>query len=233
MVDLARRSVLVVDDEPLVLQFVIDLLRSAGYEPIGAEDALAAAELLGSERPELVLLDVNMPGVDGLSLLQRIRRSSDVPVILLTGRGDEQDRIDGLRSGADDYIVKPFSVGELLARVESVLRRSRPGRVATEPTELRFDALTIDPLTREVRLGEVAVDLTSKEFDLLVFLARSPRQVFSREQLLEQVWNSSSAWQDSATVTEHVRRVRRKIEPDPDNPRWLQTVRGVGYRFQP
>jgi DNA-binding response OmpR family regulator len=233
MLDGGRRRILVVDDEPLVLEFVLDVVRSAGYDAAGAEDALAATELLASHGPELVLLDVNLPGIDGFSLLQRIRKSNDVPVILLTGRGDEQDRIEGLRAGADDYVVKPFSVGELLARVESVLRRARPEATPATTGGLRFDELVIDALTREVRVGDEPVELTSREFDLLVFLARSPRQVFTREQLLDRVWNSSSEWQDSATVTEHVRRIRRKIEPDPDKPRWVQTVRGVGYRFQP
>ncbi len=225
---------LVVDDEPMVLDFVLTLLRDAGYDAVGAEDALAATEALGTHRPDLVLLDVNLPGIDGFSLLQRIRRSNDVPVILLTGRGDEADRIEGLRSGADDYGVKPFSVGELLARVESVLRRARSGRGPAPASEqLRYGDLSVDVLTREVRVADKPVDLTSREFDLLAFLAGSPRQVFTRDQLLGQVWHSSSEWQDSATVTEHVRRIRRKIEADPDNPRWVQTVRGVGYRFQP
>jgi DNA-binding response OmpR family regulator len=154
-----------------------------------------------------------------------------VPVVFLTGRGHEIDRIAGLRMGADDYIVKPFSPGELTARVESVLRRAQPRSDHTGL--LGFGALHIDARTREVVLNQRRVDMTTKEFDLLYFLASSPRQVFSREQLLDQVWSSSSEWQTDATVTEHIRRLRRKIEADPDQPAWITTVRGAGYRFEP
>jgi DNA-binding response OmpR family regulator len=155
-----------------------------------------------------------------------------VPVILLSAKGHENDRILGLRLGADDYVVKPFSPGELSARVSTVLRRRSPP-VALAAACLEFDSLRIDTTSREVEVAGKPADLTAKEFDLLAFLASSPRQVFSRGQLLSQVWASSSDWQDPATVTEHVRRVRKKIEVNPDRPRWLITVRGVGYRFQP
>jgi DNA-binding response OmpR family regulator len=155
---------------------------------------------------------------------------------MLTALGDEADRILGLRSGADDYMVKPFSPGELSARIESVLRRSqRPvnsGHGGSNDT-LKFGDLEIDPRTRDVKVSGKLVALTAREFDLLSFLAASPRQVFDRQQLLTQVWQSSADWQDPATVTEHVRRIRRKIESDPDRPRWVKTVRGVGYRFEP
>ena len=159
----------------------------------------------------------------------------DLPAVFLSGRGLEGDRIAGLRLGADDYVVKPFSAGELSARIESVLRRSRArlAPVSSAPSGVSFGELSIDPLSREVTCAGVPVELTAKEFDLLAFLAASPRQVFSRQQLLQQVWSSSREWQDEATVTEHVRRVRRKIEADPDRPRWIRTVRGVGYRFEP
>jgi two-component system, OmpR family, phosphate regulon response regulator PhoB len=182
-----------------------------------------------------VLLDVVLGGEDGRDLLVELRLMGDVPAVFLTGRGLEMDRIAGLRMGADDYIVKPFSPGELSARIETVLRRSRATITQLHPPAPSgsFGGLRIDPLTREVECGGELIDLTAREFDLLAFLALSPRQVFTRQQLLEQVWSSSIEWQDEATVTEHIRRVRRKIELDPDHPRWITTVRGVGYRFEP
>ena len=151
-------------------------------------------------------------------------------MILLTARAEEADRVAGLELGADDYVVKPFSPRELTARVRSVLRRATPRPVLGR---LTFDGLTIDTASREVSVDGIAVDLTAREFDLLAFLASSPRQVFSRGQLLEQVWGSSTEWQDPATVTVHVRRLRQKIDADPQNPRWVTTVWGVGYRFEP
>jgi DNA-binding response OmpR family regulator len=169
---------------------------------------------------------------DGFDVLAAIRRTSNVPVILVTARGRESDRVLGLKLGADDYVVKPFSPAELAARVGTVLRRVGQ-RPATTTVALDFGDLAIDIMAREVKLSEELVETTAKEFDLLAFLASSPRQVFTREQLLAQVWGSSSAWQDAGTVTEHVRRIRRKIEKDPDHPRWVRTVRGVGYRFEP
>jgi DNA-binding response OmpR family regulator len=221
--------VLVIDDDPHVRTLVSRLLRQEGYEPMEAASAEEATAAIRDEAPDLVLLDVMMPNVDGIDLLAEIRTRSTIPVIMLTGRADEADRILGLRTGADDYVIKPFSPGELTARIESVLRRSAPaaGNV------LRYDDLVIDCTTRDVTVAGTKVMLTAKEFDVLAFMARSPRQVFDRQQLLTQVWSSSTAWQDPATVTEHVRRVRRKIEADPDNPRWVCTVRGVGYRFEP
>jgi two-component system phosphate regulon response regulator PhoB len=225
----AANRVLVIDDDPQVRTLVSRLLRQEGYQPIEAANAEEATAAISDEAPDLVLLDVMMPNVDGIDLLAEIRTRSTIPVIMLTGRADEADRILGLRTGADDYVVKPFSPGELTARIESVLRRSAPaaGNV------LRYGELVIDCTTRDVTVDGKPVALTAKEFDLLAFMARSPRQVFDRQQLLTQVWSSSTAWQDPATVTEHVRRVRRKIEADPDHPRWMCTVRGVGYRFEP
>ena len=175
-----------------------------------------------------------MPARDGLDVLGDIRTTSDVPVILVSALGEEADRVLGLKMGADDYVVKPFSAAELSARVESVLRRAQL-RATPESTanQLGFDGLTLDLQTRDVTVNGEKVEMTAKEFDLLAFLAGSPRQVFTREQLLRQVWGSSSEWQSDATITEHVRRLRRKIEDDPDHPRWITTVRGVGYRFEP
>jgi len=228
--------VLVIDDDPQVRTLVSRLLRHEGYEVVEAGDAGEALRHVDQREPDLVLLDVVMPQVDGIDLLAEIRTRSNVPVIMLTALGDEADRILGLKSGADDYMVKPFSPGELSARIESVLRRSQmsSNSVQGSATEaLTFGELEIDQRTRDVKLDGQLVELTAREFDLLFFLASSPRQVFDRQQLLTQVWQSSADWQDPATVTEHVRRIRRKIESDPDRPRWLKTVRGVGYRFEP
>jgi DNA-binding response OmpR family regulator len=227
------QRVLVVEDDADVRHLLLRLLERDGYAVAEAHDALGAMEAIGADPPDLVLLDLGLPDVDGMELLERIRGRSGVPVIMLTGRTAEQDRIAGLRGGADDYVAKPFSPGELSARVESVLRRTTGSSAAPDVQELAFDGLVIDRGAREVRVGGEVVSVTAKEFDLLAFLAAAPRQVFTREQLLRQVWESSAEWQDGATVTEHVRRLRRKVEADPDRPRWLVTVRGVGYRFEP
>lgn len=225
------KSVLVVDDEPTVREVVAAYLKRDGFVVLEAADGNEALRAL-DRNPDLVLLDVMIPEIDGFSVLRRLRATSNVPVILLTARGDEPDRVLGLELGADDYVVKPFSPRELTARVKTVLRRSHASP-ELDGDRLDFDGLTIDPATREVFLRDESVALTPREFDLLYFLARSPRQVFSRSQLLEQVWDSSSDWQDTSTVTVHVRRIRTKIEQDPNNPEWLGTVWGVGYRFEP
>ena len=225
--------VLVVDDEAAVRTLLRRLLTMQDYQVLEAEDGATALKLVHSEHPDIVLLDVSLPNQDGLEVLAEIRKASDVPVILVTARGAESDRVVGLRMGADDYVVKPFSAAELSARIESVLRRARASSTAAAGVRLTFNDLTIDVETREVSIGGDIVTTTAREFDLLAFLARSPRQVFSRQQLLEHVWDSSAEWQDAATVTEHIRRLRRKIEADPDNPIRITTVRGVGYRFEP
>jgi two-component system phosphate regulon response regulator PhoB len=224
--------ILVVEDEAAIRHLIRLSLTEEGYEVSEAEDAFAAAQRLAAVHHDLVLLDLNLPDVGGHELLVRIRRDSDVPVIILTGRDDEADRVRALRAGADDYIVKPFSIPEFLARLEAVLRRSKGPAVPRADGLLRYGDLAIDLVTREVSVDAQAIDLTAREFDLLAFLAASPRQVFTREQILEHVWGSKGEWQDAATVTEHVRRLRRKVEKDPDAPSYLQTVRGVGYRFQ-
>lgn len=225
-------SILVVDDDEAIRTMLARALAAEGFDVALAGDGVAARAALAVGQHDLVVLDLTLPSEDGLDILARLRETSDVPVILLTGRGAEHDRILGLKLGADDYLVKPFSPGELAARITSVLRRTIRTASATS-TVLDFGALRIELETREVDVRGQKVEFTAKEFDLLAFLAQSPRQVFAREQLLRQVWDSSSEWQDSATVTEHVRRVRRKIEDDPDEPRWIKTVRGVGYRFEP
>jgi len=225
-------KVLVVDDEPTVREVVASYLRRDGHDVAEAADGTTALELLDADPPDLVVLDMMLPGVNGLDVLRRVRAVSSIPVIMLTARAEESDRVSGLELGADDYVVKPFSPRELAARVNGVLRRTA-GRVDEAPVSLEFDGLQIEPLSREVTLGGNNVEMTPKEFDVLQFLASSPRQVFSRAQLLESVWQSSPEWQDPATVTVHVRCIRNKIEADPEHPRWITTVWGVGYRFEP
>jgi DNA-binding response OmpR family regulator len=223
-------TVLVVDDEPIVREVVCSYLQREGYRTLEAADGERARQLVEHERPTLVVLDLMLPGIDGLELCRWIRGRSDLPVIMLTARGEEADRIVGLELGADDYVTKPFSPRELVARVRTVLRRSAPSLARAE--RLVYDDLTIDATAREVTKGDTTLRLTAKEFDLLWFLARHPKQVFSRDQLMDRVWGYSAAL-DTGTVTVHVRRLREKIEDEPARPRFLQTVWGVGYRFSP
>jgi DNA-binding response OmpR family regulator len=223
-------TVLVVDDEPIVREVVVSYLEREGYRTLEASDGDTARQLIERERPGLVVLDVMLPGTDGLELCRWVRARSDLPVILVTARGDEVDRIVGLELGADDYVTKPFSPRELAARVRTVLRRATASVSARE--RLSFDGLEIDAETREVRKRGELVRLTAREFDLLWFLADHPRQVFSRDLLMDRVWGYSAAL-DTGTVTVHVRRLREKIEDDPSRPRFLETVWGVGYRFVP
>lgn len=223
---------LVVDDVAEARQAARRALERAGFAVVEAADGDAGLAAAASQPFDLVLLDLVMPGMSGFEVLTALRRQGDVPVIVLSGRGEESERVLALELGADDYVVKPFLVRELPARVRSVLRRSRPSAGAPA-RPLVFGVLEIHPVEREVILDAATVETTAREFDLLLKLASEPRRVFSRAELLEQVWGSSKDWQDPATVTEHVRRLRRKIEADPDNPRWIRTVRGVGYRFEP
>ena len=227
----SRPLVLVVDDEEAVRTLLSRYLEVEGYDVCVAGDGETALSTIEEREPDLVLLDRVMPPDDGLDVLTRLRQTSDVPVILLSALGDEGERVVGLKLGADDYVTKPFSPAEIAARVSTVLRRGRT--VKATPSRLDFDGLALDPASREVTVDGNVVETTFKEFDLLLFLATSPRQVFSREQILDHVWDSSSEWQDPATVTEHIRRIRRRIDADPDNPRWILTVRGAGYRFEP
>ena len=223
-------TVLVVDDEPIVREVVVRYLEREGYRTLEAADGDRARELVEREDPNLVVLDLMLPGMDGLALCRWIRSTSQLPVIMLTARGEEADRIVGLELGADDYVTKPFSPRELAARVRSVLRRSGPRAVQHE--RLSFGEVELDPGAREVTREGEPLQLTAKEFDLLHFLASHPRHVFSREQLMDRVWGYSAAL-DTGTVTVHIRRLREKIEPHPSQPRFLQTVWGVGYRFSP
>jgi two-component system response regulator ResD len=227
-----RGSVVVVDDEPTIAEVVARYLERAGYRTRVAADGPHALALCAQSPPDLVVLDIMLPGIDGLEVMRRLREHDPSParVILLTARGREAERIVGLRRGADDYVVKPFSPGELVARVEAVLRRDRP---APSPAPvLEFEGLRIEPATRTVLVGAREVALTVREFDLLAFLAQHPGQVFSRDRLMELVWQLPD-YTDSSTVTVHIRRLRAKLEPDPEHPRYVQTVWGVGYRFRP
>jgi two-component system response regulator ResD len=221
-------TVLVVDDEPHVRDVVVRYLRREGYETLEAADGDSAREQLESGRPELVVLDLMLPGTDGLALCRWIRARSDLPVIMLTALGEEADRIVGLEIGADDYVTKPFSPRELAARVKTVLRRTTPG--ARTNGVIEAGELTIDAGAREARKAGELLTLTMREFDLLWFLASNPRQVFSRAQLMNSVWGYTAAL-DTGTVTVHVRRLREKIEDDPARPMHLETVWGVGYRY--
>jgi DNA-binding response OmpR family regulator len=225
-------SVLVVDDEPLVREVVARYLERDGMRVTQVADGDEAMRWLEVNEPSLVVLDVMLPGVDGLEILRMLRERGGVPVILLTALAEEIDRIVGLELGADDYVVKPFSPRELAIRVRNLLRRTA-ATDAAEGALLTFGDLSIDPGARETSIDGRPVQLTPKEFDLLHTLARSPRQVFSRRQLLELVWESSPDYQDPATVTVHVGRLRQKIEADPDRPRFITTSWGVGYRFEP
>jgi two-component system phosphate regulon response regulator PhoB len=228
--------ILVVDDDPQLRSLLLLVLEGEGFPVSLVSDAPGAIAAVEKGDVDLVVLDVSLGVDDGRMVLARIREQGDLPVILISGKGDTADRVLGLRLGADDFLPKPFSPVELVARVETVLRRSaaRPNSVPVlSDSAVDSDGLRVNEVTREVTIDGQPIELTAKEFDLLAFLARSPRQVFSRGQLLEHVWSSRSDWQDEATVTEHVRRVRHKIEPDPARPRWITTVRGVGYRFEP
>ena len=223
-------QVLIVDDEPTIREIVVRYLERDGFATLEAADGDRARELVERESPDLVVLDLMLPGTDGLELCRWIRSRSSLPVIMLTARGEESDRIVGLELGADDYVTKPFSPRELAARVRTVLRRAELELVTDE--RLTFDGLVIDSSSREVTRGGEPLRLTAREFDLLWFMASHPRRVFAREQLMRRVWGYSAAV-DTGTVTVHMRRLREKIEDDPAHPRYLQTVWGVGYRFSP
>jgi two-component system, OmpR family, response regulator ResD len=226
-----RGSILVVDDEPTIAEVVARYLVRAGYETHTASDGPSAVAAAAVRRPDLVVLDIMLPGIDGLEVMRRLREDAGerVPVILLTAKGEEADRLVGLRQGADDYVVKPFSPRELVARVDAVLRRSERHPDGHEP--MQFDGLEIDPRSRRAVVHGREVELTAREFDLLHFLASHPDQVFSRDQLMDRVWQSGF-YTDTTTVTVHVRRLRAKIEADPSTPEWIETVWGVGYRFK-
>jgi len=226
----AMTTVLVVDDEPIVRDVVVRYHQRDGFDTLEAADGETARELIETASPQLVVLDVMLPGIDGLALCRWIRSRGELPVIMLTARGEEADRIVGLELGADDYVTKPFSPRELAVRVRTVLRRTASPPAA--PDRLVFDDLVVDARAREVEVEGRPLRLTAKEFDLLFFLASNPREVFSRDQLMDRVWGYAAAL-DTGTVTVHIQRLRSKIERDPKSPCRLETVWGVGYRFVP
>jgi two-component system, OmpR family, response regulator ResD len=223
-------TVLVVDDEPIVRDVVTRYLRRDGFKTVEADSGEMARAIIENEPPSLVVLDVMLPGINGLDLCNWIRATSSVPVILLTARGEEADRIVGLELGADDYVTKPFSPRELAVRVRNVLRRADAAPAAART--LRFGAIEVESASREVTRDGERLRLTAREFDLLWFLVSHPRRAFSREQLMSKVWGYEAAV-DTGTVTVHMRRLREKVEDDAAQPRYLETVWGVGYRFTP
>ena len=227
-----EKHILVIEDEPSLSEVVSLYLKRAGFQVQVANDGKQAMSILEKQIPDFVIMDIMLPEVDGLSLTRWLRDRSNVPIIMVTARREEVDRIAGLEMGADDYVVKPFSPQELVSRVRAVLRRTgRDQATAESERALSFDSIQIDPRTRVVKVEESEIDLTVKEFDMLYLLACYPKQVFTRDQLLERVWGGAE-YIDPGTVTVHVRRLREKIEGDPSKPKHLLTVWGVGYKFE-
>ena len=230
---MSAKTILVVEDEASIAEVVSLYLKRAGYIVQIASDGKKAINLLERQIPDFVILDLMLPEVDGLALTRWLRDRSDVPIIMLTARREEIDRITGLEMGADDYVVKPFSPQELVSRVRAVMRRLGRDQAEVEnERSLAFDNLSIDPRSRVVTVKEAPIELTAKEFDMLYLLARHPKQVFTREQLLDRIWGGAQ-YIDPGTVTVHVRRLREKIEDDASKPTRLLTVWGVGYKFEP
>ncbi len=227
-----EKSILVIEDEPSIAEVVSLYLRRAGYQVETIDDGKLALESLQKGIPDLVVMDLMLPNVDGYTLTRWLRDRSEVPIIMLTSRRAEMDRINGLETGADDYVVKPFSPQELVSRVRAVLRRTRGDGPSENQQALEFDDLKIEPFSREVHVRGQRIEMTMKEFDLLNLFTRHPRQVFTREHLLERVWGTSD-YIDPGTVTVHIRRLREKIEKDPSRPQHLVTIWGVGYKFEP
>jgi len=223
--------VLIIEDDPNVAEVVTRYLEREGYVVEAADDGLEGLQRALSDPPDLVVLDLMLPALSGLEVCRQLRAKAPIPVIMLTARGEEVDRIAGLELGADDYVAKPFSPRELTARVKAVLRRAAGGLAAEEAGVLRAGDLEVDPVAHEARLHSELVSLTAREFDLLAYLMRNPRKAFRREELLADVWGFT--YGDTSTVTVHVRRLREKIEADPSAPRHICTVWGVGYRFEP
>jgi two-component system response regulator VicR len=230
----AQKRILVVDDESSIRDVLTRYLEREGYRVEVAADGSSALQATAQMSPDLIVLDLMLPGIDGLEVCHRLRAQSSVPIIMLTARDEEADKIRGFTTGADDYMTKPFSPAELVLRVKAVLRRVEGTATSPQPsgTVLRFDSLTIAPAFRRVELAGQVVDLSAREFDLLFFLASHPGQVFTRNQLLQQVWDYAY-YGDSSTVTVHISRVREKLEPDPTHPSYIKTVWGVGYKFEP
>lgn len=228
-----RRRVLIVEDEANIREVIAQYLELEGFMVLQAADGAEALRLAASQPPDLVVLDLMLPGIDGLEVCRRMRAQSAVPILMLTARGEESDKLTGFAVGADDYITKPFSPRELVVRVRAIMRRVAATRVPAMVLDgaLRLGALVIQPQLRTVQRDGTSLDLTAKEFDLLFFLASRPGQVFTRQQLLDNVWDYDY-FGDASTVTVHIRRLREKVELDPARPRHLKTVWGVGYKFE-
>lgn len=233
-VALQQRRVLIVDDEETVREVVGQYLELEGFLILQASNGLEALQLAEKAPPDLVILDLTLPGIDGLEVCRRLRAVSAVPILMLTARAEDIEKLEGFNAGADDYLTKPFNPRELVARVQAIMRRlgalNIPAMVFDG--DLHYGEITIHSNTRQVERNGSPIGLTTKEFDLLYFLAAHPRQVFTREQLLEHVWDYNNYGEDS-TVTVHIRRLREKVEPDPSRPRHLRTVWGIGYKFEP
>lgn len=225
-----QSRILIVDDEERIRSLVASYLKSDGFEVVEAENGREAVAEVGRRRPDLVIMDVRMPGMDGFEALAEIRKTSDVYVIMLTARAEETDRIVGLSVGADDYVTKPFSPRELVARVKAVLRRARGGSVEDSADRLEFDSVTIDVARREVLRNGEAADLTALQFDLLATMAESPGRVFSRRQLIERVWGWDF-YGDERIVDVHIRNLRKALGDEAGDPEVIGTVRGVGYKL--
>ena len=224
-------KVLVVDDDTQTRNAMTAGLRREGFLVCEASDVSRARRIINKNRPDIVVLDLGLPDGDGMELLRTLRTTDNLPVVVCSGRAEVSDRLSGLEQGADDYVTKPFSVRELAMRVRVVLRRIK--NTPTTPTNLNLGSVVIDVEGREVRKSGTLVQLTAREFELLVFLAKNPRTVYTRSELLTHVWHTASGERSEATVTEHVRRLRLKLEEDPASPRHLCAVRGVGYRVVP
>lgn len=223
----SAKTILIVEDEDNIREVVRRYLEREGFQVREATDGYSALDLIAEQEPDLIVMDLMLPGIDGLTLTRQLRQRSRVPVIMLTARGETSDRVRGLDLGADDYMPKPFSPRELVSRIHAILRRAAP----TEAARVHFGEVDLDRASRTVIVREERVKLTAKEFDLLWFLANHPGQVFTRERLLDNAWGKDFAG-DPATVTVHIRHLREKIEPDPAEPRHLITVWGVGYRLE-
>jgi DNA-binding response OmpR family regulator len=229
---MSENTILIIEDEPSIREVISLYLKRAGFQVAEAGDGEEAIKMLESSQPELVILDLMLPNIDGFEITRYLRARGDIPIIMLTARRSEADRIAGLEMGADDYVVKPFSPQEVVSRVRAVLRRTQSQDQIAREKPLKYGPLSIQPATRVVTLEGEPKKLTAKEFDLLWFLARNPDHVFSRNQLLEHVWGLAE-YIDPSTVTVHIRRLREKIEKNSTEPRYILTVWGVGYKFQP
>lgn len=225
-----QNTILVVDDEETIREVVHRYLEREGFRVQEAADGYEALDKIKEDPPDLIVLDLMLPGIDGLTLTQHLRHDRQIPIIMLTAKGEASDRIRGLDLGADDYITKPFSPQEVVSRVRAVLRRVGSPAVAQIQKPIEIDHLWIDPVSRSVKVGDVPITLTAKEFDLLLYFAQHPQQVFTRSQLLGDIWGDE-LYTDPSTVTVHIRRLREKIEADPGAPQIILTVWGIGYKF--